>query len=154
RHAARAAGRAKAAAARDRQRSRVVSSWGTSLAEVPPELSAAVWRALSLPAWMAVRAEEAVALDALRRREAKERRHQAELLREIIGNPFRPGEADPAWLCWESGGVVRLGRALYDEGAFDQLPILADALEEAGCTDEALLGHLRGPGPHVRGCWA
>jgi hypothetical protein len=47
-----------------------------------------------------------------------------------------------------------LAEASYEEQAFDRLPILADALEEAGCSDEALLGHLRGPGPHVKGCWA
>jgi hypothetical protein len=47
-----------------------------------------------------------------------------------------------------------LAAAFYAERAFDHLPILADAVEEAGCSDEALLGHLRGPDPHVRGCWA
>jgi hypothetical protein len=49
--------------------------------------------------------------------------------------------------------VLHLATAIYEESAFDRLPILADALEEAGCTDVELLGHLRGPGPHVRGCW-
>jgi hypothetical protein len=47
-----------------------------------------------------------------------------------------------------------MGGAIYDERAFDRLPVLADALEDAGCADADLLGHLRGPGPHVRGCWA
>jgi hypothetical protein len=46
-----------------------------------------------------------------------------------------------------------LVQGLYDERAFDHLPILADALEEAGCTNADILNHLRGPGPHVRGCW-
>jgi hypothetical protein len=50
--------------------------------------------------------------------------------------------------------VRKLARGIYHERAFDRLPVLADALEEAGCTDETLLGHLRGPGPHVLGCWA
>jgi hypothetical protein len=45
-------------------------------------------------------------------------------------------------------------RAIYADRAFDRLPLLADALEDAGCTDDELLGHLRAPGPHVRGCWA
>jgi hypothetical protein len=45
------------------------------------------------------------------------------------------------------------GEAIYTDRAFDRLPILADALEEAGCTDAAILEHCRGPGPHVRGCW-
>jgi hypothetical protein len=46
-----------------------------------------------------------------------------------------------------------LARGIYDDRAFDRLPILADALIDAGCDDEAILGHCRGPGPHVRGCW-
>jgi hypothetical protein len=47
-----------------------------------------------------------------------------------------------------------LARAVYDERAFDRLPILADALEEAGCDSAELLAHCRNSGPHVRGCWA
>jgi hypothetical protein len=54
---------------------------------------------------------------------------------------------------WLTSTVVQLARSAYDNRAFDHLPILADALEEAGCTDAAILGHLRGPGPHARGCW-
>src|SRR6266566_5279138 len=76
------------------------------------------------------------------------------LLRCLFGNPFRAAPADPAWLAWDGGTVGRLARAIYDERAFDRLPILADALEDAGCTDAELLGHLRGKGPHVRACWA
>ncbi len=80
---------------------------------------------------------------------------QADLLRDVVGNPFRalprPG---PAWLAWEGGTVPKLAAATYEERAFDRLPILADALEEAGCTEAGLLSHLRGPGPHARGCWA
>jgi hypothetical protein len=74
-------------------------------------------------------------------------------LRDIFGNPFRTLAADPAWLRWRDQTVPKLARALYDEGAFDRLPVLADALEEAGCTDAGLLDHARGPGPHARGCW-
>jgi hypothetical protein len=65
------------------------------------------------------------------------------------------------WLAWGSGTVRRLAGAAYEErelpgGTLDttRLAVLADALEEAGCTDPMLLGHLRGPGPHPRGCWA
>jgi hypothetical protein len=91
-----------------------------------------------------------------------ERAHQAALVRDIFGNPFRPAPAlDPAWLIWQGGTVARLARAVYDErrlteGTLDpmRLSLLADALEDAGCADAELLGHLRGPGPHVRGCWA
>ncbi len=59
----------------------------------------------------------------------------------------------PAWLRWNSGIVSKLSQNVYDSCTFDHLPILADALEEAGCTDSAILDHCRGPGPHVRGCW-
>ena len=75
---------------------------------------------------------------------------QAALLREIFGNPFRPIAPDPAWL---TSNVVELARAIYDERAFDRLPILADALMDEGCDSEAILSHCRSPGPHVRGCW-
>jgi hypothetical protein len=49
--------------------------------------------------------------------------------------------------------VVKLAQAVYDERAYDRLPVLADALEDAGCHDADILTHCRGPGPHVRGCW-
>jgi hypothetical protein len=78
----------------------------------------------------------------------------ASLLRELFGPlPFGPVPLDPSWLAWNSSTVARLGRAIYDERAFDHLPILADALEEAGCTELAILDHCRSGGEHVRGCW-
>jgi hypothetical protein len=73
-----------------------------------------------------------------------------DLVRCVVGNPFRPASPDPRWL---TPTVVHLARAIYDERAFDRLPILADALEEAGCDNTDILRHCRGPGPHVRGCW-
>jgi hypothetical protein len=76
---------------------------------------------------------------------------QAMLLREIFGNPFRPVGVAPAWLMH---AVVGMARTIYAERAFNRLPILSDALEEAGCTDAGVLDHLRSAGPHVRGCWA
>jgi hypothetical protein len=76
------------------------------------------------------------------------------LIRDIFGDPFRPAALDPAWLTWQGGTIPSLARAIYAEGAFDRLPVLADALEEAGCADAHILGHCRGPGPHVCGCWA
>jgi hypothetical protein len=84
---------------------------------------------------------------------------QAALLRDIFGPiPFRPITLDPAWRTPE---VVALAQAAYDQrelpsGTLDitRLAVLADALGDAGCTDQTILGHLRGPGPHVRGCWA
>ena len=57
-------------------------------------------------------------------------------------------------LAWGSGIVQRLAQAIHEDRAFDRLPILGDALEDAGCLDAELLSHLRSPGPHVRGCWA
>ena len=65
----------------------------------------------------------------------------------------RPIALDPDWLAWDSGMVVKVAQAIYDERAFDRLPILADALEEAGCHDADILQHCRQPGEHVRGCW-
>jgi hypothetical protein len=78
------------------------------------------------------------------------------VLQDIFGRlAFRPlPRLNPAWLAWEGGTVAKLATAAYEERAFDRLPILADALEEAGCDAAELLTHLRGPGPHVRGCWA
>lgn len=77
----------------------------------------------------------------------------ADLLRCVFGNPFRPARFDPAWLAWNDGIIPKLAQAIYDERAYDRLPILGDALEEAGCADDRVLSHLRGPGPHGRGCW-
>jgi hypothetical protein len=74
------------------------------------------------------------------------------LVKDVVGNPFRrAAAAEPAW---RTATVLALGCGIYEERAFDRLAILADALEDAGCTDRAFLDHCRGPGPHVRGCWA
>jgi hypothetical protein len=89
--------------------------------------------------------------------EAEEFAAQCHLLRDIMGNPFRPHPPIPAAvLAWNDGCVVKMATAIYEERDFsrESMGVLADALEEAGCTDSGLLGHLRGPGPHVRGCWA
>jgi hypothetical protein len=80
-----------------------------------------------------------------------ERRVQANLLRDIVGNSFRPVVIDPRWL---TSTVVDLARLIYEERCFERLPILADALMDAGCDDDELLNHCRGEGPHARGCWA
>ena len=53
----------------------------------------------------------------------------------------------------DAGDCRALAGAIYDERAFDRLPVLGDALEDAGCADAAILAHCRGPGEHVRGCW-
>jgi hypothetical protein len=86
---------------------------------------------------------------------------QCGLLRDIIGNPFWVAPSiDQVWLCWNDETIPRLAWASYEErslpaGMLDtvRLFVLADALEDAGCTEADLLRHLRGPGPHVRGCF-
>jgi hypothetical protein len=89
-----------------------------------------------------------------------ERAAQSALVRDIF-TPFRPVAVGPAWLTRRAGAVPSLAQAAYDErdlpaGHLDpaRLAVLADALDEAGCTDADVLNHLRGPGPHARGCWA
>src|SRR5262249_52609274 len=76
------------------------------------------------------------------------------LLRDVMGLlPSRPVSGSPGWLRWRGGTILKLAQGIYEERAFDRLPVLADALEDAGCTDPDLLDHCRGPGPHVPGCW-
>jgi len=76
------------------------------------------------------------------------------VIRDVFGTlPFRPITLDPSWLAWGEGTVSEIATAIYEERAFDRMGILADALEEAGCTDPEILAHLRGHEPHVRGCW-
>jgi hypothetical protein len=72
------------------------------------------------------------------------------VLRDIFGNPFRPITLDPRWL---TSSVLDLAGAIYEERAFERVPILADALMDAGCENEDILDHCRGDGVHVRGCW-
>lgn len=76
---------------------------------------------------------------------------QTDLLREILGNPLRPVAFDRSW---RTEAAVALARGVHVDRAFDRLPVLADALEDAGCADADLLGHCRGMGSHLRGCWA
>jgi len=84
------------------------------------------------------------------RKEGAERAARARLVKDIFGNPFRPVAVDRSWL---TSTVVSLAQGIYADRAFDRLPILADALQDAGCENADVLGHCRGPGPHVRGCW-
>jgi hypothetical protein len=72
------------------------------------------------------------------------------VLRDIAGNPFVPVVFD---VCWRTEAVVGLARGMYESRDFGPLPVLADALEDAGCADPSVLAHCRGGGPHVRGCW-
>jgi hypothetical protein len=75
------------------------------------------------------------------------------LLLCTFGNPFRPATIDSAWLTWNGGAIPKLAQTIYDERAFDRMPMLADALLEAGCTNEEILTHCSSGGEHVRGCW-
>jgi hypothetical protein len=85
-----------------------------------------------------------------RKTHTRERCAQVSLLRDIFGNPFRPVTFCPEW---RTDTAVSLARQMYESRDFSAMPILADALQDAGCEDADILGHCRGPGPHVRGCW-
>jgi hypothetical protein len=79
---------------------------------------------------------------------------QAAILRDLFGNPFRPITFDPALLTWHGGLLVSMAQRMYDSRDFSDMPVLADALEEAGCQDQDILGHCRQQGGvHARGCW-
>jgi hypothetical protein len=86
-------------------------------------------------------------LDGLARSLVGER--SIDLLHCIFGNPFQP----PGGPGWDDPRAIRLAQGIYEERAFERLPILADALEEAGCQDALALDHCRQNGNHVRGCW-
>jgi hypothetical protein len=75
----------------------------------------------------------------------------APLVRDIVGDPFHSAAFDPAW---RTADVIGLADAAYEWRRFDRVPILADALEDAGCQDQSILAHCRSGNPHVRGCWA
>jgi hypothetical protein len=76
--------------------------------------------------------------------------HWCGFIRDIFGNPFRPVAFSPAW---KTDTAVALARQMYDSRDFGAMPILADALQDAGCDSDDILSHCRGDGPHVRGCW-
>jgi hypothetical protein len=82
---------------------------------------------------------------------ADERSGQCELLRDIFGNPIHTVTVAPSWL---TPAVVNLAQSINDDRAFDRMPALADALHESGCNNDEILGHCRGRGLHMRGCWA
>ncbi len=78
------------------------------------------------------------------------RRALSDLLRDVIGNPFRPITLET---CWRRPEVVSLAQGIDDEHAFERMGMLAETLQAVGCSNGDILGHCRGPGPHVRGCW-
>jgi hypothetical protein len=133
---------------RDEYNARLAACGGNWNAMDSGDLAAAYALTLNVfPANVAARVAEAS------KDRVEERAIQCQLLRCIFGNPFRPVAIDPAWLTWNDATVRRIAIAINDEQAFERLPILADALEDAGCAEPAVLDHLRGPGPHARGCF-
>jgi hypothetical protein len=133
-------------------------------ASAVPEAARPVLRAAQKAAgWDATFTAEDAATEVRRVGGHAAAREQCDLLREIFGHPplGPPTRLALTLLTWNDGIVVKLAQAAYEErllpeGRLDpsRLGVLADALEEAGCTDPDILGHLRGPDPHVRGCWA
>ncbi len=97
----------------------------------------------------ATRAAEAIGQSGVRTN-AAERALQLALLRDIFGKPFRPVTFAPDW---RTDTAVSLARGMYDSRDFSAMPILADALQDAGCDSAGVLNHCRVPGEHVRGCW-
>jgi hypothetical protein len=75
---------------------------------------------------------------------------QAAFLRDIFGNPFRQVTFSPEW---RTDTAIALACTMYESRDFSAMPILADALQDAGCDNDDVLNHCRGTGPHVRGCW-
>jgi hypothetical protein len=84
--------------------------------------------------------------------EVAERAAEADLLRDIFGNPFRPAPVFDS--SWRTSPVIALANEIYEHKAFDQLPALAELLQGSGCANQELLDHLGHPAIHVRGCWA
>lgn len=83
--------------------------------------------------------------------QASEQASQSSLLRDIFGPlPFRPVTLDPTWL---TSTAIALASQMYEARDFSLMPILADALRDAGCECAELLDHCCGSGPHARGCW-
>lgn len=78
-------------------------------------------------------------------------RLQAAIFRDIVGNPLQPVVFEPRWRTEDTLG---LARGTYEDRAFARLPLLGDALMDAGCDDDRLIAHCRSAGPHARGCWA
>lgn len=86
----------------------------------------------------------------IERTEIEAHHYHGRLLRDIIGNPFRPVAFSPEW---QTQAAVGIASQMYEARDFANMPVLADALQDAGCDSPEILDHCRGAGPHVRGCW-
>lgn len=123
------------------------SSYGSEfLDQLPASLLGAVAQAASPWSMTAFPADMTAREAAVRAKEQE----MADLFRCLFPNPDLVVSLDERW---RTETVRAVGQAIYDEHAFDRLPILADALEDAGCMDVNMLAHARTPGPHARGCW-
>jgi hypothetical protein len=114
----------------------LAAGWAAKLGRVKAPRLAAIWAARAAADWRG------------------ESEAQAELLRDVFGDCFERFTINPTWLTWNDGAVRNIAEAIYEERTFEQMPILADALEDAGCDNAEILNHCRAPGVHVRGCWA
>ena len=91
-----------------------------------------------------------VAMDAYNAAAAEQSLVMREVVWDVVGNPFRPVEFAPTW---RTDTAVALARHIYERREFSAMPILADALQDAGCDSDAVLNHCRHEGGHIRGCW-
>jgi hypothetical protein len=112
------------------------------------------------PIWNVFAAASVVDREIVRRTEAEyhadlagEFLRQVALVYDVIGNPFRLSRLDPHCLAWDRGLVRHLAEGIYEDRAFERMPVLGDALEDAGCSDQNILDHCRSGSEHVRGCW-
>ena len=128
------------------------SSLGVAASAGPPSLTGAILAVedMCFQNWLREASADPYPRDAVWEAETQERKVHAALVRDILGNLFRPVALDSSWL---TSTVTNLGEAIYDERAFERMPILGDALEEAGCSNADILNHCRQSGEHCRGCW-
>jgi hypothetical protein len=145
--------------ARTEAREAVQALSGAAQHSRSPQDMAAIWAARAAGATVQdtgfdVAADAAECVASLRTPQgATDRRRECEFIRETFGNPFRRVSLSPQWLAWNHHCVVRLAQTIYEQQQFDHLPILGDALEEAGCDNEEILWHCRDAVVHARGCW-
>jgi hypothetical protein len=125
------------------------SGGGYSQGRKPVRIPAATQRALAAIAALQLDAKVA-AMAVTRETLHILQREQCAWLRCLFANPFRPVTFSPEW---RTDTAIALARQMYDSRDFTAMPILADALQDAGCDNEGILDHCRGEGPHVRGCW-
>lgn len=122
-----------------------VTSWNAWDASPPGDCARFAWAAAWSSAEIAWSSAE-IAWDAARNSRIGVWKKECDLflLGDIFGNLFRPVAIDPVWLAWHGGSVVSMAQQMYDSRDFAAMPILADALEDAGCTNEDILNHCRG----------